>query len=206
MCIDWYGIIIDVNKIIFLYIYMSEQKVHQLTSSQKKALADGKTTRHFSRGLHGPSPTLRQRAMYPDEQGESGDALYIAREKGLLTNIKEFGNKREAAKPIIKAIGKRDAKRFPIKRIRAKDGKVEIPSFLTRKIKSYDEGEISDLTKTGFGAKSQRKSQGRERGRRKTPQSAGKRKKTRRKRRKRKSKKNRKSRKKKKSRKRRRRK
>jgi len=187
---------------------MSEQKVHQLTSSQKKALADGKTTRHFSRGLHGPAPTLRQRAMYPDERGVSGDALYIAREKGLLTNIKEFGDKRKDAKPIIQSIGRRNVNRFPIKRMGDSKGKAEIPSFLTRKIKSYDIGEISDLTKTGFGATSQRKPQGRGRGRIKNPQSAGK--KTRRKRRKskknRKSRRKRKSRKKKKSRKRRRRK
>ena len=181
VCIVWYGIIIDVNKIIFIYIYMSEQKVHQLTSSQKRALADGKTTRHFSRGLHAPAPTLRQRAMYPDERGESGDALYIAREKGLLDNIKQFGDKRKAAKPIIKSIGRRNVNRFPIKRL--KKGNVEIPTFLTRKIKSYDRGEISDLTKTGFGAESQRKPQGRGRGRRKTPQSAGKRKTKRRKKR-----------------------
>lgn len=164
---------------------MPEQKVHQLTSSQKKALADGKTTRHFSRGLHGPAPTLRQRAMYPDERGVSGDALYIAREKGLLTNIKEFGDKRKAAKPIIKSIGRRNVNRFPIKRIGDSKGKVEIPTFLTRKINSNMPviAEISDLTKTGFGAPSQRKPQGRGRGRRKTPQSAGKRKTKRRKKR-----------------------
>jgi len=189
---------------------MSEQKVHQLTSSLKKALADGKTTRHFSRGLHGPAHTLRQRAMYPDERGVSGDALYIAREKGLLDNIKEFGDNRKAAKPIIQSIGRGNANRFPIKRMGDSKGTVVIPSFLTEKIKLYDIGPISDLTKTGFGATSQRKPQGRGMGRIKTPQSAGKRKKTRRKRRKskknRKSRRKRKSRKKKKSRKRRRRK
>lgn len=161
---------------------MSEQKIPQLTSSQKKALADGKTTRHFSRGLHGPAPTLRQRAMYPDERGESGDALYIAREKGLLDNIKQFGDRRKAAEPIIKSIGARNVNRFPIGRMGDKKGKVEIPTFLTRKIKPYDQLEISDLTKTGLGAESQRKDQGRGR-RRKTPQSAGKRKTKRRKKR-----------------------
>lgn len=162
---------------------MPEQKIPQLTPSLKRALVDGKTTRHFSRGLHGPAPTLRQRAMYPDERGVSGDALYIAREKGLLTNIKEFGDKRKAAKPIIKSIGRRNVNRFPIKRMGDSKGNVEIPAFLTRKIKSYDRGEISDLTKTGFGDKSQRKPRGRGRGRRKTPQSAGKRKTKRRKKR-----------------------
>ena len=164
----------------------SKVQIPSITPAEKKALAEGKTTRLISRDLTPPRFSLRQRGYYPDEQlSEAGEALHRARTSGVLNQIKEHGDKRKEVTPIIKAIGRRNRDILPVRaRMGDKKGKETIPSHLTERIKKLSKDEISDLTKTSLGAKSKRKATGvkGDKPRRKNPQSAGKRKTNRKKR------------------------
>lgn len=162
----------------------SKTQIPDLTSTQKKALEDGKTIRLLSSSLSPPRFSLRTRGYYPDEMHtEAGDALHTARTQGLHEKIKEFGQKRKVASSVIKAIGRknRDRNLLPYQRMGQKEGNLTIPKYLSERIKQFDKDPISDLTKTSLGAESQRKRNFNKRSRNKNPQSAGKRKTIRRK-------------------------
>jgi hypothetical protein len=160
----------------------SKSQIPQLTSSQEKALAEGKTTHHIASDLS-PFFSLRTRGYYPDEMySDAGDALHTARTRGVHQKIREFGQKRKEASPFIKAIGRKNRGRLPNRtRIGDKEGHTQVPTFLTDRIKKFGKDPISDLTKTSLGAESQRKRNFNKRSRKKNPQSAGKRKTKRRK-------------------------
>lgn len=155
-----------------------ESKVQnpQLTSAQEKALSEGKTTHHIAKDLSPPRFSLRTRGYYPDEmRSDAGDALHRARTRGVHEKIKEFGRKRKAVTPVIKSIGRKNRGRLSNRiRIGDKEGKTQVPTFLTDRIKRFDKDPVSDLTKTSLGAESQRKRNFNKRSRKKNAQTAGK--------------------------------
>lgn len=139
--------------------------VPQLTQQQRRALARGRTIGHYGHGVQ-PNPfTLRQRAMYDDEQNSPGGwALNQARTQGVLRGIQEVGQHRAAAAPVIRAIGRRNlahrldprlagAAHISMERTRA------TPPGPSRHIMGLagEKIPISDLTKTSLGAPSKRK-------------------------------------------------
>ena len=160
-----------------------------LTAQQKKALKTGKTTKHFAQQIQPQRPTLRQRAFLADESfSPAGTALYRARTQGIMSGIDEIGQKRAQAKNVIKAIGRENMKkklamtgRMSLQNIggESKSSQVSIPTFLTKRVTDLagDDISISDLTKTGLGAPSQRKVASFSKSRKKNPQSKGGRKK-----------------------------
>ena len=144
--------------------------VPQLTQQQRRALARGRTIGHYGHGVQPNAFTLRQRAMYDDEQNPEtgGWALNQARTQGVLRGIQEVGQHRAAARPVIEAIGRRNIPHIMIQnphtglpsRMGALGSTTEIPTFLSQRILGHGgpHTPISDLTTTGYsGAPSKRK-------------------------------------------------
>ena len=132
------------------------------TPGQKRSIAKGRTVGHSGRNV-APEPfTLRQRAMYPDEQHDAGDALYTARTRGVLRGIRESKTGRDQSKRVAKAMGRQNIK---IRRALGKRMKhntssktsTSLPHFLTHRVGDAAIHEVSDLTKTGVGAPTRRK-------------------------------------------------
>ena len=141
-----------------------EVVIPQLTPEERKALARGRTIRHHGRKVRPQKLSLRTRHYYADELGDGGYALYTARTKGVLRDIREVGEQRAAAAPVIRAIGRQNVHfgrlhnphtKLP-SRMGAQGSATEIPTFLTRHILEHEQ-PISDLTKTSLGAPSKRK-------------------------------------------------
>ena len=134
--------------------------IPQLNQAQSRALARGRTIGHYGHGVQ-PNPfTLRQRAAYEDEGprwNDGGGALFTARTEGVLRGIRETGQQRVAAAPVIRAIGRRNLAHsvgYPFVRGYKdfQDTDEHILGFA-----GEEKTPISDLTKTFFGAPSKRK-------------------------------------------------
>jgi len=155
--------------------------IPQLTQQQRRALARGRTIGQFGHGVQ-PNPfTLRQRAVYEDEGprwDDGGGALYTARTQGVLRGIQEVGERRVAAAPVIRAIGRQNIPHIMMQnphtelpsRIGATSSTTEIPTFLTQRMLGNfgQKIPISDLTKTSLVASSKREGKTR-----KSPQARG---------------------------------
>lgn len=132
--------------------------IPQLNQAQSRALARGRTIGHYGHGVQ-PNPfTLRQRDVYEDERlSDGGGALFTARTEGVLRGIRETGQQRAAAAPVIRAIGRRNLAHsvgYPFVRGYKdfQDTDEHILGFA-----GEEKNPISDLTKTFFGAPSKRK-------------------------------------------------
>ena len=167
--------------------------IPQLNQAQSRALARGRTIGHYGRRVQPNLPTLRQRAAYDDEGfrwNDGGGALFTARTEGVLRGIRETGQHRAEAAPVIRAIGRQNVEgRFAgmgrmsaaTQNPRTSSG---LPTFITRHVTGLagEKTPISDLTKTSLGASSKRKGKTR-----KDPRARGGRRRKRRKSRRRKS-------------------
>ena len=173
---------------------IDRELIQSSSYGQQKAIAKGKTVGQSGRNV-APSPfTLRQRAMYPDENHEAGDALYQARTRGVLRGIHKSADNRNKTKRISRAMGRENMRTRLAMGHNIKSNKgPSTAHHVTRNIANIAKHNISDLTKTGEGAPSIRK--GREASRKsrklKTPSKGGKKRRKSRKKRRRKSKKKR---------------
>jgi len=133
--------------------------IPQLNQAQSRALARGRTIKHYGDAVQPKKMSLRTRHYYEDELGDGGDALYTARTRGVLRGIHEVGEQRAAAAPVIRAIGRRNLAHsvgYPFVRGYKdfQDTDEHILGF-----EGEEKTPISDLTKTSLGAPSKRKGQ-----------------------------------------------
>ena len=140
-----------------------------LTQQQSRALDRGRTIGHYGLLVRPNLPTLRQRAAYDDEGprwDDGGGALFTARTKGVLRGIRETGQHRAEAAPVIRAIGRQNVEgRFAgmgrMSAVTQNPQNVQqgLPTFITRHVTGLagEKTPISDLTTTLLGGPSKRK-------------------------------------------------
>lgn len=129
------------------------------TPAQKRAISRGRTVGHSGRRV-APEPfSLRQRAMYPDENHEAGDALYQARTSGVLRGIEESADLRNQSRKVSRAMGRENMRNRSALGIhmQSNTGGPTTPHFITRRIGDAVRHDVSDLTKTSQGAPTKRR-------------------------------------------------
>ena len=129
------------------------------TPAQKRAISRGSTIGHAGRRV-APQPfSLRQRAMYPDENHEAGDALYQARTEGVLRGIHQSADIRNQSRKVSRAMGRENRRTRTALglNMQSNTGEPTTPQFITRRIGDAARHDVSDLTKTSQGAPTKRR-------------------------------------------------